>query len=292
MQQVPRNVFLCPCPAKTFRKKFWILTQACFEDFFYHNSRYGPFMSYLTNYNFSGFFGFTWVSQVLSAIIASERCFCILQPLRSKTVLRTSTTTAIIVVVNIVVVGPYFFVVSRYRIACVYDPVSQITFFSGVAGQFYLDHQTAIDYVDIFMYGAGLPVLMVVVVITTTIITTIKLRQAAAWRAETSSSGRMTSQAIALTKMLVGNSVLFIVCVFPYTMFRLLSSHALFKMHISFLPSFLRSFLPSFLPTFLPSFLPSYLPSFLPSFLSFLLTSYFLPSFLSSLLPSYILLSL
>ena len=168
----------------------------------------------------TGFYGFTWVSQILSTIIASERCFCILRPLRSQTVLRTSTTTAIIVVINFVVVGPYFFVVSRYRIGCVYDPVSQKASMSGVAGQFYLDHQKAIDYLDTFVYGAIVPVMVIVVVMTTTIITTIKLRQAAAWRAETSSSGRMTSQEIALTKMLVGNSVLFIVCVFSLVLFR------------------------------------------------------------------------
>ena len=189
-----------------------------------HIYRYGPFMRYLTNHNVTGFYGFTWVSQVLSAIIASERCFCILQPLRSQRVLRTSTTTAIVIVVNVIVVGLYFLVVSRYRIACVYDPVRQISFMSGVTGRFYLSHQKLIDYLDAFVYGAGLPGVMMVVVTTMTIKTTIKLRQAAAWRAETSSSGSMTSQEIALTKMLVGNSVLFIVCVFPIAFFRLLSS--------------------------------------------------------------------
>ena len=137
--------------------------------------------------------------------------------------LSTSTTIAVIVVVYVVVVGLYFLVVSRYRIACVYDPVRQVSFMSGVAGQFYLDHQKLIDYLDAFVYGAGLPGVMMVVVTTTTIITTIKLRQAAVWRAETSSSTNMTSHEIALTRMLVGNSVLFIVCVFPIAAFRLVS---------------------------------------------------------------------
>ena len=138
-------------------------------------------MRYLTNRNLIGFYGFTWVSQVISAIIASERCFCILKPLRSQHVLRTSTTIAVIVVVNVVIVGLYFLVVSRYRIACVYDPVRQVSFMSGVAGQFYLDHQKLIDYLDAFVYGAGLPGVMMMVVTVTMIITTIKLRQAAAW---------------------------------------------------------------------------------------------------------------
>ena len=192
--------------------------QACLTICISH--RYGPITQYTANHNLVGFFGFTWVSQVISAIIASERCFCILKPLRSQNVLSTSTTIAVIVVVYVVVVGLYFLVVSRYRIACVYDPVRQVSFMSGVVGQFYLDHRKLIDYLDAFVYGAGLPGVMMVVVTATTIITTIKLRQAAAWRAETSSSGSMTSQEIALTRMLVGNSVLFIVCISPIALFR------------------------------------------------------------------------
>ena len=74
-----------------------------------------------------------------------------------------------------------------------------------------------------FCVRCGSPGVMMMVVTVTTIITTIKLRQAAVWRAETSSSGSITTQEIALTRMLVGNSVLFIVCVFPIAAFRLVS---------------------------------------------------------------------
>ena len=208
-------------------------------------------MRVMINHNMAGLYGFGWVSRVLSAIIASERCFCILQPLRSQTVLRTSTTIAIIVVVNIVVVGLFYFIAFRYRIACVYDPVSQNTFMSGVAGQFYLDHQKLIDYLDVFVYGVGFPGVMVAVVTITTMITTMKLRQAAAWRAEMSSSVRMTSQEMALTKMLVGNSVLFVVCVSPNLLSRLLFSHVPFRLSVfSFLLFDPNSFLSSL---FLPS---------------------------------------
>ena len=76
-------------------------------------SRYGPVMTFMTNLYLLGLNGFSWVCQVLSVIVASERCFCILQPLRYRTVLRTSTMTAIIVVVNVVVVCLYFLVATR-----------------------------------------------------------------------------------------------------------------------------------------------------------------------------------
>ena len=64
------------------------------------------------------------------------------------------------------------------------------------------------------MYGVGLPGVVMVVVTVTTIVTTLKLRKAAVWRSETS-SGTLSSREVALTKMLIGSSILFIVCLSP-----------------------------------------------------------------------------
>ena len=114
----------------------------------------------------------------------------------------------------------YFLVATRYYAVCVYDPVSGSIITTAVARQFYLQHQQLIDFLDIFVYGVGLPGVVMVVVTTTTTITAMKLRQAAAWRAGTSSSGSVSPREIALTRMLVFNSVFFIICVFPIALFR------------------------------------------------------------------------
>ena len=177
-------------------------------------------MRFLTNHYLLGFYGFTWVSQILSAIIASERCFCILQPLRSQTVLRTSTMTATIVAVNVVVVGFYFVVLTRYYVICAYEPSSDSNIWIAVGGDFYHRNQKFVDFLFVYVYGLALPAVVMVVVTTTTTITAMKLRQAAAWRAGTSSSGSVSPREIALTRMLVYNSVFFIVCVFPIALFR------------------------------------------------------------------------
>ena len=177
-------------------------------------------MTFITNHYLMGFNGFTGVSQVLSAIIASERCFCILQPLRSQTVLRTSTMTAIIVAVNVLVVGSYFLMLTRYNIICAYNPITDSVVMTMTDGEFYLRHQKLLDILTVFVFGVGFPCVVMVVVITTTIITAVKLRQAAAWRAGTSSSGSVSPREIALTRMLVFNSVFFIVCVLPIALFR------------------------------------------------------------------------
>ena len=79
--------------------------------------------------------------------------------------------------------------------------------------------QDFIDYLDFTVYGVGLPGMVIVVVIVTTVVTTLRLRKAAAWRSE-SSSGTLSSREVALTKMLIGNSIFFIICVTPTTLFK------------------------------------------------------------------------
>ena len=107
----------------------------------------------MTNHNLLGVAGFTWVSQIISATIACERCFCVLQPLRSQTVLRTSTTVVIIAIDYVVVLGLYSLVVSRYRLGCAYDPLIRRNIWTPVSGDFYLKHQVLIDFVDGVVFG-------------------------------------------------------------------------------------------------------------------------------------------
>ena len=134
---------------------------------------------------------------------------------------------AIIIVVYVVALGLYFVVVMRYRIVCLFDLLSGTIMYAGVTGDFYGKYEKFVNYLDIFVYGAGIPAVVVTVVTATTIITSLEIRQAAAWRAGTSSaSGQSSSslsispQEVALTKMLIGIAVLFIVFVFPLALFR------------------------------------------------------------------------
>ena len=96
---------------------------------------------FILNHNLVGFFGFTWVSMVMSAIIASERCFCVVSPLRSQSVLSTRTMAVVIVVVFIVVLGLYFVVALHYRLVCVYNPTIDVYFKVIDGGEFYYKHK-------------------------------------------------------------------------------------------------------------------------------------------------------
>ena len=106
--------------------------------------RYGPMFEFIVNHNLTALFGFSWVSQIMSAIIASERCFCVVSPLRSQSILSTRTMAVIIVVVFIVVTGLYFVVAFRYRMMCAYDPATGVYFKMVDWAEFYYKHKVII----------------------------------------------------------------------------------------------------------------------------------------------------
>ncbi|KAL8586475.1 hypothetical protein ACOMHN_050070 [Nucella lapillus] len=181
--------------------------------------RIGPIDTFLTNNNLLVLMGFNYVSYILSAIIACERCLCIFNPLKFQTLIRTRTMSIIIIVAYIAVLGLYFISAFRHRIACVYDPAYDAVMKKGVEGDFYKTHREFIDNLDSFVFGVGLPAAVTIVVITTTKLTTMKLREIVTWRTETSTTS-ISPREVALTKMLVGNSILFLSCILPVALLR------------------------------------------------------------------------
>ncbi|KAL8591387.1 hypothetical protein ACOMHN_022194 [Nucella lapillus] len=194
-----------------------------FFSFLTDSVRYGPLMRFMINHNLLGFFGLPWVSQIISATIACERCFCVLWPLRSQTVLSTTTTTVFIAISSVVTLGLYSITVTKYRAVCVHEPLSNSVMWILLPSQFYFDHRVLVESLDGYVFGVIIPLLVLPTVVVTTAVTMIKLRRAAAWRASTASGGTTgSSREMATTVMLVYNSIFFIVCVTPLTFFRVL----------------------------------------------------------------------
>ena len=75
---------------------------------------------------------------------------------------------------------------------------------------------------DSVVFGVVIPGGVTVVVVVATSVTAVKLRQVAAWRADSSSSAAasLSTREIAVTRMLVYTSVLFLACIAPISMFR------------------------------------------------------------------------
>ncbi|KAL8598201.1 hypothetical protein ACOMHN_043272 [Nucella lapillus] len=107
-----------------------------------------------------------------------------------------------------------YIVTSRWSTACVFNPVTKTTSKTIYPSKFYLENQKLIDIITGLVASLLMPVVYTSVVSTTTALTFVKLRKMAAWREQTS-SGAMSSREIALTRMLIGISVLYVICSTP-----------------------------------------------------------------------------
>ena len=184
------------------------------------SSRRGHLVRFMLNNHIVGFYGFNWASGFMTMVIACERCFCVLSPLRSQHVLKTKTMLIIILVSFVVIVGGVFVIVLRWSITCVFNPRTNSTSPELYPSKFYLLNKKYVDTLDGYVYGIALPGTFLVVVFVATIITVVKLHQVVSWR-EQSSSAAMTVRDVALTRMLIGCSILFTVCTVPGVVFRL-----------------------------------------------------------------------
>ncbi|XP_076446360.1 uncharacterized protein LOC143283866 [Babylonia areolata] len=177
-----------------------------------------PANVFMTNNNLSIFVASAFVSGILTAIIACERCYCVLRPLKYQTMMRTRTMAVIITLLSVCVYGLHFIVSYQYWIHCVYDPVTNTVSMMVTGGGFYWTHRSLVRYLESIVFGFVVSGGVMFLVITSTIITAMKLRQVATWRSEASSL--LTAKEVALTKMLIGNTVFYIICTLPTFVFR------------------------------------------------------------------------
>ena len=177
-------------------------------------SGFGPVFEFIVNNHLMGFRGFSWVSGMITTVIACERCFCVLSPLRSQTVIKTRTAAIFLLLASLGVLAILFITTTRWSLACVYDPVSNSTSRTIYSRKFYRENKEFVDTLTGYVVSLALPALYIGVVSTSTAITLVKLRKVAAWREQTSSA-TMSSREVALTRMLVGIAVLYVICLMP-----------------------------------------------------------------------------
>ena len=181
-------------------------------------SKKGPIFQFVFNNYLLGFYGFYWASGFMTMVIACERCFCVLSPLRSQIVLQTKSTLIILLVAFFLIVGGFFVIGTRWNVICVFNPRTSSSSLEMYPSEFYLLHKELIDTLDTYVYGVLIQGTFVLVLVVTTVIIIVKLRKMASWR-ETSSSAATTVRDVALTRMLIGCSILFIACNIPGLVF-------------------------------------------------------------------------
>nr|KAG5696608.1 hypothetical protein BaRGS_034069 [Batillaria attramentaria] len=181
--------------------------------------RFGPVYQFLMNNNVVGLYGIGYTSMFLAALISSERCLCVLFPMKSKTYFKTRTTALVIIIGGCVTGFLRFAITAQYRVACFFEKRASEKTYQIYVTDYYLRNKEFVTKLDIVFYGFLMTVGCPLVVLITTTITTLKLRQTIAWRRQSTSTD-LSSKEVGLTKMLICLSVEFFVLSIPYIILR------------------------------------------------------------------------
>ena len=181
----------------------------------------GPVQEIIANQDISILYGFVYVSGFISTMIAVERYICISHPFIAKKILKTKAAGAIVIVSTAVLVGGHSFASSKYRVRCGSYPEKDITLKGFYPSQFFVDNRFLVDVLNVVVYGLALPIFFFLTTTVTTVITAVKLRSAATWRRGQTSAAEADSKEVAVTRMLIAVSCVFIVCSIPNNVMKL-----------------------------------------------------------------------
>ncbi|KAL8573105.1 hypothetical protein ACOMHN_027365 [Nucella lapillus] len=177
----------------------------------------GPATAFFARNYLIGFFGFLAASQVVSSVIAMERCLCIIRPLLVKTFLSTKKTVVLLCSSTMIILGIFMFSSGmRYDVLCVFDPKNNRTLYQLHYSEIYIQNKEITHFFSGIVFGFSLPTICTLTVTVCTVVTVVKMKKLSRWRETVSSvSDSITSRDLAITRMIVGTSILFIVCIIP-----------------------------------------------------------------------------
>ena len=185
---------------------------------FTDGDRFGAFYRYMMNNNVIGLYGFIYGTMFLSTIISTERCICVLFPMRAQRCIPTKAIAAIIVVGVLIMLGAQFAIAAMYQITCFYEMRTQRLSWHPYVNEYYFQNEAMINALHGVFFGFCLSVGCPVIVLITTIITAVKLIQTVRWRSQTSSG--LSRKEIGVTKMLIALSIEFFVLSIPVIILR------------------------------------------------------------------------
>ena len=173
---------------------------------------------FVVNNNLIGLYGIAYGSTFLSVIISTERCICVLFPLKAQRCIPTKAIAFIIIVGVSVLVFARFAVTAMYQVTCFYEMRTQRLSWQLYVNSYYFRNQAILNALDGVFYGFCLTVGFPIIVLITTIITSVRLTHIVRWRSQTSSS--WSSKEIGVTKMLIALSIEFFVLSIPIIVLR------------------------------------------------------------------------
>ena len=161
---------------------------------------------FVVNNNLIGLYGIAYGSTFLSVIISTERCVCVLFPLKAQRCIPTKA------IAFIIIVGVSVLVFARFEMR------TQRLSWQLYVNSYYFRNQAILNALDGVFYGFCLTVGFPIIVLITTIITSVRLTHIVRWRSQTSSS--LSSKEIGVTKMLIALSIEFFVLSIPMIVLR------------------------------------------------------------------------
>ena len=186
---------------------------------FTDGGKYGSVYRYMMNNNVIGLYGFGYGPPLLAAIISTERCVCVLFPLRAQRCIPTKAL-AIVIVVSVAVLGFLRFVITaQYRVTCFYETRSQRQSWQVYVTDYHFRNKAMLSALNGVFYGFVLSVGCPVVVLITTTVTAVRLQRTVRWRSQASSSVSSAKE-IGVTKMLMALSAEFFVLSIPIVVLR------------------------------------------------------------------------
>ena len=188
---------------------------------FTNNEKYGWAYRYMVNNNVIGLVGVLNGSRLLAAIISTERCICVLFPLRAQRCIPTKVLAIAIVISVLLLVSLRFVVTAQYQVTCFYEMRTQRKSWQAYITDYHFRYEAMLNVLGGVFFGFFISVAIPFIVLFITIITAVRLQQTVRWRSQTSSKVSSAKE-IAVTKMLIALSIEFFVLSIPVIVLRLL----------------------------------------------------------------------
>nr|KAG5693116.1 hypothetical protein BaRGS_014066 [Batillaria attramentaria] len=165
---------------------------------------------------FTGLYrGFLYISGCLTMIIAVERCLCVAMPLKAATLIKTRTVAALIVTIVLVIMAACCLYPLELEIGSTVNPDTGEVLYFLTMTQFFFDNRQLIDVVENTFLMIVIPFFTFIVVSAATAVTVVKLKRAITWRETSGSDSTISKRQVALAKMLVVVSCVYILTAAP-----------------------------------------------------------------------------
>ncbi|XP_076445881.1 uncharacterized protein LOC143283521 [Babylonia areolata] len=180
----------------------------------------------INNRMFGLYSSFVFSSQFVSAVIAGERCLCVVFPLRFSHMLKMKTFSIILLLGVLLIFGCRFVVAMKYHVVCVADIMTGQTYLYIISSEFYRANQQLVNVLDGLVFSLGIKTILFIFVTITTVITAVHLERSTKFQKNSSSSSSsvttpLSAHNVAVTRMLIYLSLQYIVFNTPSIILRI-----------------------------------------------------------------------